>query len=192
MTQSRFDLILHPARLQLIHIVDRAGHISRHELQRRMPEIEPETLSRYLDMLVEGGVLLAAGEPGDGQRDIQYELVKSHANITDTEVRLATPADHLRYFTTFVAGMIDMYSRYLKQPDVDLVADGVELRQELLYLSHDELRGLVREFQDRLNELARNRPDAERTARVFSWIIMPGVFPGDDPPLAQDRDERQM
>lgn len=188
MAQSRFDLILHPVRLQIMHIVEHAGKISQQELEHRLPELPREMLSRHLDLLIEGGVIVVSARPGQEGMGPVYHLVKAHANITETEVRLATPADHLRYLTTFAAGMIDMYARYLKQPDIDLVADGFELRQELLYLSADELRELVGEFQARLDELVHNQPETGRTPRVFSWVIMPQVLPGDGDPAPPGRD----
>jgi DNA-binding transcriptional ArsR family regulator len=179
MAQSRFDLILHPIRLRIMHVIERGGHITLHELERHLPGVARDAMAQHIDLLVEGGVVEVTAASDADRSASRYRLVKANANITETEVRLATPADHLRYFTTFVAGMIEMYSRYLKRPEVDLVADGVELRQELLYLSRDEVRDVVREFQARLDELARNRPDPERSPRVFSWIIMPEVTPGE-------------
>lgn len=91
----------------------------------------------------------------------------------------ASPSDHMRYFTTFIAGILGTFSRYLKRPNVDIERDGVGYRQITLHLSDEELRSLAADLDARLRREAGNEPGAGRRPRVIARIFMPEEQPCD-------------
>lgn len=173
MASSRFDLILHPVRLRILISVESARTATLRELKRRLSDVPPDVVTSHVDLLVAGGLLAPLEQPGPDGPEVAYTLVRPEGTIPETDRRLITPADHLRYFTAFAAALIDIFSRYLKRPNVDVVTDGVQYRQEVLHLTDEEHDRLVTDIQARLDNASQYDPSNERKPRILSWIIIP-------------------
>jgi DNA-binding transcriptional ArsR family regulator len=181
MAPSKFDLMLHPVRLQILHAFEHERKMTTQELGARLADIPTATLYRHLNILLEGGMLRVAEERVvHGATERVYMVAPGQTRVTKEERRMATPADHQRYFTTFVAGMLGMFTRYLKQPKADVVRDGVGYRQVTLQLSDNELETFMKDLDERFNLESRLQPGEGRRPRVFSWIVMPEVQPDDE------------
>lgn len=175
MTQSKYDLILHPVRLQILHALEGNRRMTLPQLGLRLPDVSPSSLAQQLGILVESGMVVAV-RSGD---DIIYRA--GETMIPEYERQRATPADHMRYFTTFAAGLIGAFSRYIKRPDVDVVGDRVVYRQRTLFLTDGELATLIDDFEARFDAEEDDPSNPKRKPHVISWIILPEVQPGDDP-----------
>jgi DNA-binding transcriptional ArsR family regulator len=181
MTSRKFDLLLHPVRMQIVQAFVGDRQMSAQELGERLADVPPATLYRHLNALYEGGILQVAGERQvRGTTERFYTLPQERMSISPEEMRAATPGDHMRYFTTFVAGLLGSFSRYLKRPRIDLAADGVGYRQITLHLTDDELRALVADIDDRLRRELDNATGGDRTPRVITRIIMPESQPKEE------------
>lgn len=181
MGASRFDLLLHPVRMQIVQAFIGDRKLSAQELGTRLADVPPATLYRHLNVLHEGGILAIVEERQvRGATERVYALPEERMSITPQEALQATPADHLRYFTTFVAGLLGAFARYLKRPDPDLVRDGVGYRQITLSLTDDELRSLMADLDDRMRREVDNPPGDGRTPRVITRIVLPEVQPADE------------
>jgi hypothetical protein len=83
-----------------------------------------------------------------------------------------TAEQHRRAFTTFVAGLLGDFDRYLDRGDVDLGRDQVSYRQVALHLTDAELLELVGELRAALSKRL-SLPAEGRTRRLLTTILLP-------------------
>jgi len=174
---SRFDLLLHPVRLQVLHAFG-GGHLvlTHDELVARLAGMSRTALEKHLGILMEQGVI---EETGDGP-ETRYRVRPGAAVIEQGDILRATPADHLRYFTTLVAGLIENFARYLRRPNVDIADARVSYRQVTLHLTREELATLIDEMEELLQRDLKKEPGNDRRAMVLTRIIMPEVLADED------------
>lgn len=174
MAQSRYDLILHPVRLRILHALEGDRRMTVRQLEQRLGDVPLQTLAGHIHILVDGGMLL---EEGEGPEPLYHV---GETTIPDYEKHRATPADHLRYFTTFVAGLISSFSQYTKRRDADVVRDHIAYRQRTLFLTDQELADLLDDIERRLDQEEDDPTNPDRTPRVVSWIVLPEIKPGEE------------
>ena len=178
MAQAKLDLLLHPVRMRIIHAFAGDARLTAQDLGQRLADVPPASLYRHLNTLVEGGVLVVAEERRPrGPAERVFTLPEEELAIPPDELARATPTDHMRYFTSFVAGLIGSFSRYLRRPGVDFERDGVGYRQTTLHLSDKELRNLIDDFEARMRQEWANEPGPDRQARVITRIVLPEEEP---------------
>ncbi len=176
---SSADLLLHPVRLRVIQRLAGGRHRSAGELADELGDVPPASLYRHIKTLADAGVLAVIEErPARGTPERVYALVDGAASVSPEDLARATPDDHLRYFTIFLAGLLDDFGRYLSSADVDLVADGVGYRQVPLELSDQEFAELAGRLNAALIPVLGNQPAPGRRRRMFTTIVMPADPPG--------------
>jgi DNA-binding transcriptional ArsR family regulator len=167
---SRFDLLVHPARLRILHafgVGDKA--LTHDELVARLGGMSPERLETHLRILVDHGIVAVTGEGPE----TRYRVIPEERRIQPADVLKATPADHLRYFTTFVAGLIDNFARCTRHTPFDPAGSGTSYRQVTLHLTNEELQRVVEDFEAIFEREIRNTPGGQRRPMVVTRIIMP-------------------
>lgn len=168
------DLLLHPIRIRLIQAFLGGRELTAAALAEALPDVPRATLYRHLGLLVEGGVLRTVDERRvRGATERTYALVDALTSVSPEEVASATPEDHVRWFTTFVAGLIGDFARYVARPDADFLADGAGYRQVALWLSDKELRQLLLDLNAVVAPRLANAPRRGRQRRVLSTILVP-------------------
>ena len=174
MDRTRFDLLLHPVRMRIIQTLTAARQMTAGELAARLSDVSPATLEEHVHILEAAGVLAAsaAGEGGEGAGRV-YALQQHHLSVTPEDIAGSGPADHMRYFTTFVAGLLERFAHYLKQPNIDIPRDGARYRQVTLNLTPEELLALIDDLGARMSREMDNEPTPERSAYVISRIVIP-------------------
>lgn len=178
MAETKFDLLLHPIRMRIILAFTGDVRLTAQELGHLLADVPPASLYRHLNMLVEGGVLVGTEERRPrGPAERVFTLPEERLAISPDELARASPADHMRYFTTFIAGLLGSFSRYLRRPSIDFERDGVGYRQTTLHLSDEELSALVEDFETRMRRELANEPQPDRRARVITRIVLPGEQP---------------
>ncbi len=174
MKESKADLILHPVRVRIIGLLAGGRHLSARQMVERLGSVPQPSLYRHLKKLVKGGVLAVEDERRvRGAVERVYGLAQGRAKLTAEDLAEASRDDHMRYFMTFVASLLDEFASYLEQQDVDLFKDGVGYGQVPLYLSEREFDDVAGQIRDVLTRAAANEPTAERRRRTFSTIVMP-------------------
>jgi uncharacterized protein YcaQ len=132
------------------------------------------SLYRHLNKLLESGILAIADEHRvRGTVERVYGLAERQADLTPDDLAQASRDDHMRYFTTFAASLLDDFARYLEQDHVDLVADGVGYSQAPLHLSDQEFEEVVTQIRALFTRFQANEPGPTRRRRTFSTIILP-------------------
>ncbi len=174
-------LILNPVRMRIILAFGRGIPLTTQGLADLLPDVARATLYRHLSILVEGGIIEVVGEQRvRGAVERTYTLRHGSASLLKEDLEAASREDHLRFFATFVASLLDEYARYLRRDQIDLKADGVMYREGAVYLSDAEAADVAREMWASLTSRVGNEPAPGRSARTFAVISIPGLPAGDN------------
>lgn len=191
MPSTRADTILHPVRMRIIQRLA-AGVSGRRmtpqEIGSELPEVPQATLYRHLKRLTEAGVVEIVDERAvRGTTERVFALPHGGALLGPDDFKTMSRDDHMRYFTTFVAGLLGDFARYLERRTIDLARDGVGYRQLALYLTDDELAELVQAMNAALVPYATNGPGSGRKRRMLTTLLIPTDDP-EEPDQHQGED----
>ena len=173
-TVDPHELILHPVRLRIIHAMDGGRAHTASDLCHRLTGVSKATVYRQVALLADNGVLDVVDERRvHGAMERRYRLSTSRA-VTDPSVATNVPLDdHRKEFLAAVSVLISEFNRYLNGGHPNPLADFVAYRQFPLWLSREEVVGLVSTLTPYLRALAGNEPNPERRAYLFSPIFFP-------------------
>jgi hypothetical protein len=107
-----------------------------------------------------------------GAAERTYRLRVQAASVGPEQAAELTPEQHRQAFTTFVAGLLGDFDRYLARGDIDLGRDLVGYRQTAVHLTDAELLELVHEIGAVLDRY-RALPPEGRTRRLLTTILLP-------------------
>lgn len=176
---SSAALILHPVRMRVILAFGRGIPLTAQGLADLLPDVARATLYRHLSTLVDGGVIEVVGERRvRGAVERTYALRHGFASVSREDLEAASREDHLRYFASFAASLLDEYARYLRQDRIDLVADGVSYREAAVYLTDEEAAALTRELWAAVAGRVGTVPAPGRRPRTLAFISIPGQDAG--------------
>ena len=128
---------------------------------------------QVLDRL-EDGIGMApvnGGVPGPDQ--IYDRLHRTRAVIDRDTAASMSLEDHRHMFAAAMAVLLAGFNTYLDQDHADPTADSVGYRQGRLWLSQDELAGLINEVQGAIVARRDNEPAPDRRPYLVSPILFP-------------------
>ena len=175
------DVVLHPQRFAIVRALTGRA-LTTKQIAAEVPEIPQATLYRHLAALLDAGAIeVVAERKVRGTPERTYALGR-RAVLTEDDFADATREDHLRFFTSFVAGLLDEYGTYLSRDGIDLRADGVGYRRHVVHVTDAELRDLLDEIRAAIARRSENPPSPDRAAILLSTITMPVDHPKTDDP----------
>ncbi|MEJ2600434.1 MAG: helix-turn-helix domain-containing protein [Anaerolineales bacterium] len=173
--KTKADLILHPIRMRILMALAGSRKTSQ-ELADDLGDVPQATLYRHINRLAKSGIIEVVEERQvRGTIEKVYTLEDTRAStLTAEDAANFSKDDHMRYFITFIASLLDDFSRYIHQSEtVDLLADNVGYRKFPLELSDEELKSLSAEMNAVLAPYLENSPRQDRRRRIFSFVVMP-------------------
>jgi DNA-binding transcriptional ArsR family regulator len=178
MNETKADLILHPVRWRIIQALARTN-LTPQEISVRLPQVPQATLYRHLNKLAAAGLVVITEErPVRGTVEKVYALSGDGLNLSQADLEHSTREEHMRYFGSFLATLLEDYSRYLQRDRINLLEDGVGYHQAQLYLTDAEFIEFLQALNAaviRFTELGR---EEGRQMRLFTTIVMPGAGAG--------------
>lgn len=169
----RSDAILHPQRMRIIRALAN-GPRTTLELSRVLDDVAQASLYRHLGLLLGAGIIeIATERQVRGAMERSYGLAPGGAVLGGADLDGIDAEDHYRYFSTFAAGLLGQFSRYLERDHIDFEADGVGYREVVLNLSDREFRDMIAGLQALVRPLLANKPTRRRKARVLATVLMP-------------------
>ncbi|MGW7573410.1 helix-turn-helix domain-containing protein [Streptomyces sp. NPDC054765] len=178
------DLLLHPVRLRIVHALSGGRSLTTSQLCALLPDVSKATVYRHVGLLADGGLLEVVDEQRvRGAVERRYRLRRERAVIDAETAASVSPEDHRRGFAVAVATLLAEFHAYLDRDGADPAADLVGYRQHALWLSPDELAGLIGEMRDVLVSRMANEPSPGRTR----YLLSPILFPAEEPPAADGR-----
>lgn len=172
------EVVLHPVRMRILMAV--AGRqMTAREISTALGDVPQATLYRHLNRLHERGVLSVVEErPIRGTVEKVYALNEQGEQMSPQELAALSVEDHLRYFATFVASLLEDFSRYARGAErLDLLADGVGYRKFPVELSDEELAAMTKAVNAAIMPYLSNKPTPERRRRIIATIILPDSQP---------------
>ncbi len=177
-TSTSASLILHPVRMRILLAFGRGIPLTAQGLADLLPDVARATLYRHLTILVDGGIIEVVGEQRvRGAVERTYTLRHGSASLRKEDLEAASREDHLRFFGSFAASLIDEYARYLRRSRIDLVADAVMYREGTVYLSDEEAADVASEMWAAFSRRVGTEPAAGRSAHTFAVVSIPGPDP---------------
>ncbi|BDM74128.1 transcriptional regulator (plasmid) [Streptomyces nigrescens] len=172
------DLLLHPVRLRVVHALSGGRELTTGELCARMPEVSKVTVYRHVSLLTEAGFLEVAGEHRvRGAVERRYRLRQNRPSIDADGAAAMSLDDHRRGFAAAMVVLIAEFNAYLDREGANPTADSVSYRQGTLWLSPDELSGLLGKLAEVLQPCLGNEPAPGRVP----YLLSPVLFPAEPP-----------
>lgn len=170
---NKADLILHPARLQILQALA-ARPMNTQELAERLEGVPKSSIYRHLRALLDGGLVeVAETRPVKGTLEKYYRLGQS-PHLGQADLAGFSQEDHLRYFAMFLASQLQGFSGYLKaNPALDLLSDRVGYTQAILSVNPEQLDGLLAGIQKLVAECAAQTPLEGSHQHNISFITYP-------------------
>jgi len=172
---EKADLIIHPVRLRILQLLGREP-LTASKLDHLMPDVAKSSLYRHIRKLLDGGFIeIAETHPVKGTPENTYRLLQA-PHITVEDVQQMTKEDHLHYFSSYVAGLVQSFKAYLDSQDtLDLLADRAGYSEILFYANTDEFDALFIPLRDQLSQISQQPPQPGRRLRKLVLINHPEV-----------------
>ena len=168
------DLLLHPVRLRVVQCLLGGRSRTTSQLREDLPDIAPATLYRHVATLLDAELIEVVDERRvRGAVERTYRLRDPAPTVGPEEAATMTAEQHRQAFTTFIAGLLGAFDRYLDGGDPDLGRDLVGYRQAALYLSDAEMRQFLEDLVAVISPRLANRPAAGRVRRLITTVVMP-------------------
>ncbi|MGW7410947.1 helix-turn-helix domain-containing protein [Streptomyces sp. NPDC054863] len=171
------DLLLHPVRLRVVHALSGGHLMTTAQLCARMPDVSKTSAYRHIALLADAGVLEVESEQRvRGAVERTFRLRGERAVIADDPAdpaaRLSTE-DYRRGFAAATAVLLAEFGAYLDRDDADPAADLVGFRQHAIWLSREELTGLIGDLRAAIAPRMQYGPAPDRTQHLLSPIMFP-------------------
>ena len=174
MTQTKSDLLLHPVRMRLV--TELAGRqMTPGQLAAALPDVPQATLYRQINRLLAGGIFeVVAEQVVNGAKERTYAVVGGAERLSLDETQSITPEQHIRYFSTFAAVLIDTFTRYVQQADPPKLAeDGLSYNRAVIYLSDAEREAFQKQIIQLVGSVMTNQPTPERKRYTLASVTIP-------------------
>lgn len=171
------ELLLHPVRLRVVQALLGGRELTTAGLRTELADVPTATLYRHVGVLVGAGVLVVSRETRvRGAVERTYRLQVERAGVGPEEAATMSPTEHRAAFTAFVAGLLDVFDRYLDGDDVDLGRDLVGYRQVALEATDAELERLLAAVRAAVAQTGAGTtggPAAGRRRRLLTTVLIP-------------------
>jgi hypothetical protein len=111
----------------------------------------------------------------------RYRLRQDRASISPETFESVSLDDHRRGFAVAMAALLAEFSAYLDRDDADPAADLVGYQQRAVWLSRDELLGMISELRGAIAPRLANPATPDRARYLISPILFPVEKPSAGP-----------
>jgi predicted ArsR family transcriptional regulator len=172
------DLLLHPVRMRIVHVLTGERTHTTAEVCARLPDIPKTTVYRHIGLLVDGGVLEVAAEHRvRGAVERHFRVRRDRVVIAPDAGASMSRDEHRRGFATAMATLLAEFDTYLDRDDADPYADGVGYRQGVTWLTADEHAELTEALRTELASRGHPTPVPGARPYLFSAIFFPTDAP---------------
>jgi len=176
MANSKAELIVHPIRLRIIEALHGRELTSR-QIADSLDDVPQATLYRQIKVLLDGGILSVVSERlVHGIVEKLYQLSPGAAHLSREDFAQITAEEHQRYFAIFLGVLSGSMGRYLRQPSLDVVKDGMTYFNAAPFLTDAE----ARQMRLDLLELASRYGEADLPGRRRHRLAV-AFFPDAEP-----------
>jgi DNA-binding transcriptional ArsR family regulator len=133
---DKIELIIHPVRIKIVRALLNSPQTTQ-ELAEQLPDVPTSSLYRHLRLLLEGELIgVAETRLVQGIQEKVYELIQM-PRLSREELAAVSPEEHLRYFTTFMAILLQGFDDYLSA-DPDFQKDMIGYNELAVWATPEE------------------------------------------------------
>lgn len=168
---SKAELIIHPIRLRILRAL-LFGPQTTQELAEQLPDVPKSSLYRHLRMLLEGELIgIAEARLVQGIQEKVYELVEM-PQLSRQDMAKISADDHLRYFTTFMAILLQGFADYLAAvPDFE--KDVIGYSEVAIWATPEQFHSFNQKLSAALMPLMRQEKGDGRQQYKLATVIYP-------------------
>ena len=179
--RRKADLIIHPIRLQILQALTGQSRTTR-EIAQALPGVAKPSIYRHLRELLEGGIVEVAETRrvrGVDEKNCRHAQAP---HLTQEDVAGMSRDEHLRYFNSFAAMLMQGFAGYLDAAlqeaarsgsEPDFLGDRAGYTEMTFYASTEELDAFRETLNRSLTHLASLPPSPERKHRKLAFISHP-------------------
>ena len=168
------DVLLHPIRLRIVRAFLGETRLTVRDLAEKLEGVPQATLYRHLNRLAAVGVLIVTSEtPVRGAMERTYQLDPNAVKLPLEDIRAIDPETHLKYFSIFLASLLEDFGRYMRADDVDVVRDDVHYFQVVFNAGSKDFARFMKELQALIQRFAKSESRKHQVQRTVSIITLP-------------------
>lgn len=170
---NKADLILHPARMQILQALA-AKPMNTQELAEVLQGVPKSSIYRHMKALLDGGLVeIAETRPVKGTLEKYYRLSQA-PHLSQADLAGFSREDHMRYFAMFLASQLQGFNSYLEaSPALDLQGDRVGYTQAIFSVKPGQLDDLLGSIQKLVVECAGKTPLEGSHQHKIAFITYP-------------------
>ena len=172
--KTSIDVLLHPIRLRIVRAFAGGAELTARDLAQRLDDVPQATLYRHVKRLVEAGALIVTSEtPVRGALERTYRLDPNTGKVAPEDIGAIDPETHLKYFSIFVASLLEDFGRYMRADDVDVVRDDVHYLQVTFNAGSKEFASFMKEQKSLIQRFAKPGATKNQVRRTVSIVTLP-------------------
>ncbi|MGA9333330.1 MAG: helix-turn-helix domain-containing protein [Rudaea sp.] len=168
------DVLLHPMRMRIVRAFAGATELTARDLIKSLDDIPQATLYRHLNRLAKAGVLIVTSEtPVRGALERTYRIEPKAVRLSAEDIGAIDAETHLKYFSVFLASLLDDFGRYTRSGDVDVVRDDVHYLQVPMRTTPKEFASFMQELSALIKRFVGKKSGKHRMLRTVSIVTLP-------------------
>lgn len=170
---NKADLIVHPVRIRILQALTH-GPLTTQQISDRLSDTPTSSIYRHLKILLKNKLIeVAETRQVKAIEEKVYRLTQM-AHLSAGDVAELTTDQHLRYFITYMATLLQEFSSYLDtSEDADLVADRVGYTQTTFYATRKEFDLMTKTINEAIIPLLQNKAGGKRELHKFAFVTYP-------------------
>ncbi|MGH8283142.1 MAG: hypothetical protein ACRESE_04775 [Gammaproteobacteria bacterium] len=102
-----------------------------------------------------------------------YQIDPKAVEVPREDIGTIDPETHMKYFSAFLASLLEDFGRYTHASDFDVVRDGVHYLQVPFLAAPEEFASFMQELAVLIKRLTELGPAESRIQRTVSIITLP-------------------
>ncbi len=171
MSISKIELVIHPIRIRIVRAL-LFGPQTTQELAEQLTDVPKSSLYRHLRLLLEGELIgIAETRLVQGIQEKVYELIQM-PRLSRDDLAAVSAEDHLRYFTTFMAILLQGFDDYLAA-EPDFQKDIVGYTEAPIWATPEEFAKFTEKLNAALLPLIRQGEGEGRQQYKLATVVYP-------------------
>lgn len=168
------DVLVHPIRMRIVRAFAGGTELTARDLAKNLDDVPQATLYRHLNRLSQAGVLIVISETRvRGALERSYRINPKATTVPTEDIGAIDPETHQKYFSVFVASLLEDFGRYTRTGDVDVMRDDVHYLQIPILATPEEFTSFMGELAALIKKFARLGPARHRIRRTVSIVTLP-------------------
>ncbi|MFS0724921.1 helix-turn-helix domain-containing protein [Paenibacillus sp. 1P07SE] len=177
---KKADILLHPLRMRIIQELVEGTPLTTTELVKRLKTVPQATVYRHVRQLLDAEFIQVVDTNRvQGTQERVFAVIKENLALPQSEMENSTSTEHLAYFTTFTAQLLQLAEAYMSSRSPKHFAeDGFGYWQTPMHMTDEEFHAFTVKLQALLREAAALPPSHGRRTRMLNTIMIPKPVEG--------------